>query len=67
MDVLNHRRLTALFLSRLSHLVVQETIAATLEEQAMVNKAILSTYRDLYAMGMAEEAKRILVERRVRV
>ena len=67
MDVLNHRQLTVLFLSRLSRLVEQETLAATSEEQAMVNKAILSTYRDLYAMGLAAEAKRILVERRVKL
>jgi hypothetical protein len=67
MDVLNRGRLTALFLSRLSRLVVQETLAATTEEQTMINRAILSTYRDCYTLGLAEEAKRILVERHARL
>ena len=66
MRMLSTPDLTTLFLVRLERLIVQETLAATMEEQAMVNRAILSTYRDCYALGLAEEAKRILLVRRVR-
>ena len=66
MRVLNQRALTTLFLGRLARLVVQEAQARTPGDQALVSKAILSTYRDCRDLGVAEEAAQVLGARRPR-
>ncbi len=63
MGTLKEPFLTILFLSRLEHLVTRERQAQTAEEQHLVNWAILSTYRDCYALGLAEEVNVILLAR----
>lgn len=63
MQVLDSRRLTKLFLDRLARLVSQEELAQTPAGQAMVSRAILSTYRDCRDLGITVEAERILSAR----
>jgi hypothetical protein len=67
MQVLDNRRLTRLFLDRLTRLVSQEEQAQTPAGQAMVSRAILSTYRDCRDLGITAEAERILSARRPRL
>jgi hypothetical protein len=67
MQVHDNRTLTALFLGRLVRLVSQEEQAQTLAGQAMVSRAILSTYRDCRDLGITAEAERILSMRRPRL
>ena len=64
MQVLNQQALTTLFLGRLSRLIVQETRECAAEDRALLGRAILSTYRDLCALGRRGEAERILLSRR---
>ena len=66
MQILNQRALTTLFLGRLARLVAQEAEARTPGDQALVSKAILSTYRDCPDLGAAEEAGQVLGTRRPR-
>ena len=67
MQVHNQRALAALFLGRLARLVLLETQERTLSEQALVSKAILSTYRDCRAIGVTAEAERLLRARHPRM
>lgn len=67
MQVLDKRTLTTLFLTRLARLVRQEDLAQTPAGQAMVSRAILSTYRDCRDLGITVEAERILKSRRPRM
>ena len=64
MQVLSQQALATLFLGRLARLISQETRECTPEDRALLGRAILSTYRDLCALGRRGEAERILLNRR---
>lgn len=67
MQVLDDRTLTALFLGRLVRLLSAEERAQTPAGQAMISRAILSTYRDCRDLGVTAEAEGILSARRPRL
>jgi hypothetical protein len=67
MQVHNQRTLTTIFLGRLARLVLKEIQAQTPGEQALISKAILSTYRDCRDLGVTGEAERILRVRRTKL
>lgn len=66
MQVHSHQALSTLFLRRLSRLITLEVQVHTPGEQALVSKAILSTYRDCRALGLADAAEDIVGQRRPR-
>lgn len=63
MQVHSQRALATLFLGRLDRLIGLETRECTPEDRALIGRAILSTYRDLRALGLKHEAERILLGR----
>jgi hypothetical protein len=63
MHILSQPALATLFLGRLTRLVEHETQGCTPEDRALIGRAILSTYRDLRALGLRAEAERILLGR----
>lgn len=64
MNTLNEPSLRRLFLGRLSLLLVKEMADLTPEEQRLINRAIVSTYKDCRELGLEPEARRILAARR---